>query len=180
MGHPLSPIYNKFVVRFSLRIKVVYEKRWKPHGLMHGKETNADGMIVYDRRSPPPIFQIPPLEESDGSEFWVTPMLDPLQNLFFKWNEEHFRIKYTVWSYIFFWSFRSMHFWILIWVCGEWVYVYDLRSYKLSKCHLLHICTRTHRKSFSRIHLTLMALRHSSRLRPLENFISLHIVDSIY
>ena len=71
-------------VRFSLKIKVVYEKRWKPHGLIHGEETNADGMMVYDRRSPPPSFQIPPLEESDGSEFWPTPLLDPIQNLFYK------------------------------------------------------------------------------------------------
>ena len=47
-----------------------------PQGLMHGEETNADGM-VYDRRSRP-SFQIPSLEESGGSEF-----LDPLQNLFF-------------------------------------------------------------------------------------------------
>ena len=51
---------------------------------MHGEETNADGMMIYDRRSPPPTFEIPPLEESDGSEFWVTPLLDPFQNLFFK------------------------------------------------------------------------------------------------
>ena len=63
---------------------MVYDKRWKPHGLMHGEGTDADGMMVYDRRSPPPSFQIPPLEESDGSEFWVTPLLDPFQNLFFK------------------------------------------------------------------------------------------------
>ena len=67
---------------FDWELKVVYEKRWKPHGLMHGEETDADGMMVYDRRSPPPTFEIPPLEESDGSEFWVTPLLDPFQNLF--------------------------------------------------------------------------------------------------
>jgi len=65
----------------------VYEKRWKPHGLMHGENTSAEGMKVYDRRSPAEhddTFKVPPMKQSDGSEFWVNPMLEPFQNLFFK------------------------------------------------------------------------------------------------
>ena len=85
LGLDTSVAYSRALfISSKILVEVVYEKRWKPHGLMHDVETNADGMMVYDRRSPPPSFQIPPLEESDGSEFWVTPLLDPFQNLFFK------------------------------------------------------------------------------------------------
>ena len=50
---------------------------------MHGGETTVDanGMIIYEKRSPR-SFIVPPMKQSDASEFWVNPLLEKFQNLF--------------------------------------------------------------------------------------------------